>query len=168
MFDVHFDTTAGSFTVRIDPEWAPQGAARLRELVEQKVLDGCRFFRVVPDFIVQFGINGDPQVAAQWRNAAIPDDPVTQSNRRGTLTFATAGPNTRTSQLFINYGDNTFLDRQGFAPIGEVVEGMEVVDAIHAGYGEKPDQTRIQREGNAYLEAEFPKLDYIRTARISE
>ncbi len=168
MFHVKFDTTAGSFTIRVDENWAPRGAARMKELVEQQVLDGCRFFRIVPDFIVQFGINGDPDTAARWRSAAIEDDPVTQSNRRGTLTFAMAGPNTRTTQLFINFRDNSFLDGQGFAPIGEVTEGMDIVDKLYAGYGEKPDQARIQREGNAYLDAEFPELDYIKTARFAD
>ena len=119
-WDMVVSADVGEFTVRIHPEWAPLGAARVREMVEQGVLTGARFFRVLPGFMAQFGIPGDPAVARAWRSKTIKDDPVTQSNTRGRLTFATAGPNTRTTQLFINFGDNSFLDSQGFAPIGEV------------------------------------------------
>jgi peptidyl-prolyl cis-trans isomerase A (cyclophilin A) len=145
---------------------------RFYELVASGFYDNVRFFRVLPGFVAQFGIHGDPAVAEAWEKMSIPDDPVVQSNKRGTVSFATAGPNTRTTQLFINYRDNPALDGMGFSPIGEVVEGMQVVDSLYAGYGEGPpdgrgpDQGRIRREGNSYLEREFPKLDYIRTARI--
>jgi len=169
MPQVKFETSAGDFTVDIHPDWAPKGAERFLELVRQDFFTDVRFFRVVTQprpFIVQFGISGDPQVAEQWRNNTIPDDAVKQSNTRGTLTFATSGPNSRTTQLFINFGDNTFLDGQGFSPIGEVVEGMENVDRICDTYGEAPDQMNIQRQGNAYLESHFPDLDHIKRAEV--
>jgi peptidyl-prolyl cis-trans isomerase A (cyclophilin A) len=130
------------------------------------------FFRVVSGFMVQFGIHGKPEVAAAWREAQIPDDPTKASNRRGTITFATAGPNTRTTQVFINFKDNGFLDGQGFAPFGRIVEGMEVVDSLYSGYGEGaprgagPDQGRAQAEGNAYFRRDFPKLDHVKSARL--
>lgn len=165
-FTVKFETSAGNFEVEFFEDWAPLGVARFREMVEQQLLVDCRFFRIVPNFIAQFGIPADPKTAKAWREKTIADDPVTQSNKRGTVTFATAGPNTRTTQLFINFRDNAFLDSQGFAPIGKVISGMEVVDKLYAGYGEKPDQMRIQRDGNSYLEKEFPKLDYIKAATI--
>ena len=165
MAKVRFDCTCGSFTVEVHPDWAPKGVDRFLELVNDGFFTDCRFFRVVTQprpFIVQFGINGDPEVANRWRNANIQDDPVTQTNAEGTLTFATAGPNTRTTQFFINYGDNSFLDGQGFSPIGKVVEGMDVVRAINDEYGEAPDQHHIQSQGNSYLEEQFPRLDYIK------
>jgi peptidyl-prolyl cis-trans isomerase A (cyclophilin A) len=161
-----FDTSAGPFVVEVHRDWAPKGADRFYNLVKYSFFDGCRFFRVIPNFMVQFGINGDPQVQAPWRAANLPDDPVTQSNRRGTLSFATAGPRTRTSQVFINFRNNTGLDGQGFAPFGEVVSGMDVVDKINAEYGEQPQQPQIQQQGNAYLNRQFPKLDYIKKATI--
>ncbi len=165
-YRVRFETSAGVFVVAVTRAWAPAGADRLYRLVREGFYDGARFFRVVPGFVVQFGISGDPAVAARWRDATIPDDPVTQSNARGTLTFATAGPNTRTTQLFINYVDNRRLDGMGFAPVGVVVEGMEVVDRIYPGYGEAPDQGLIESRGTAYLAAEFPQLDSIARATI--
>src|SRR5205823_1914313 len=126
-----FDTSAGAFVILVHREWAPKGADRFYNLVKYGFFDGTRFFRVVPNFMVQFGINGDPTVQAPWRAANLTDDPRTQSNRRGTISFATAGPNTRTTQVFINFKDNAGLDRQGFAPFGEVVSGMEAVDKIN-------------------------------------
>jgi peptidyl-prolyl cis-trans isomerase A (cyclophilin A) len=165
-YRVHFETSAGAFVVEVTRAWAPAGADRLYQLVRAGFYDGARFFRVVPGFVVQFGISGDPAVSARWRDATIPDDPVTQSNARGTVTFATAGPNTRTTQLFINYGDNRRLDAMGFAPVGMVVEGMDVVDRIHAGYGEAPDQGLIEAHGTAYLASQFPQLDSIARATI--
>lgn len=165
-YKVAFDTTKGSFIVEVHPEWAPIGAARFRELVEDKFFDGAGFFRVVPNFIVQFGLAADPAKTKKWDNR-ISDDPVIRTNKRGTITFATAGPNTRTSQLFINFKSNQILDDQGFAPFGEVIgAGMEVVDKITAQYGERPDQGAITAQGNAYLKTNFPNLDFIKKATI--
>ncbi|MEQ9073562.1 MAG: peptidylprolyl isomerase [Sandaracinaceae bacterium] len=166
MFVVDFDTSAGPIAVEVHPEWAPLGAARFRELVEMGFYDDTRFFRVVPGFVAQFGLSGDPAVNAAWQSNRIADDPVVASNTRGRVTFATAGPGTRTTQLFLNYGDNAGLDPMGFAPFGEVIEGMENADAIEAEYGEMPQQPRIQSEGNAYLDAEFPNLTAIRSASV--
>lgn len=171
-FRARFETRKGSFVIAVQRDWAPLGADRFYNLVKSGYFDGARFFRVIPGFMAQFGIHGDPQVAAAWRDATIPDDPVRQHNTRGAVSFATAGPGTRTTQLFINYGDNSQLDGMGFAPLGQVVEGMDVVDALYGGYGEGaprgrgPDQGRIQLEGNVYLEREFPRLDYVRVASI--
>jgi peptidyl-prolyl cis-trans isomerase A (cyclophilin A) len=153
-------------------DWAPNGADRFYNLVKNGFYNDARFFRVISDFMVQFGINGDPALNRVWQAARIPDDAVKGSNTRGTITFATAGPNTRTTQVFINFGNNASLDSQGFAPFGKVTSGMEVVDKIYGGYGEGapsgkgPDQGRTQAEGNAYLTKTFPKLDYIKTATI--
>ncbi len=171
-FLVRFETTKGPFVVEVIRAWAPRGADRFFNLVKAGFFDDVTFFRVISRFMVQFGIHGKPEVAAAWKEATLPDDPVKESNRRGTMTYATAGPNTRTSQIFINFKDNAGLDGQGFAPFGKVVEGMSVVDSLHAGYGEGapqgagPDQGRAQMEGNAYFRREFPKLDYVKTARI--
>jgi len=173
-FRVAFQTTAGDFVLEARREWAPRGVDRFYNLIREGFFDGVRFFRVIDGFMAQFGISGDPKVAAAWREARIADDPVEASNTRGRVSFATGGPGTRTTQLFINYGDNSRLDEMGFSPIGEVVEGMDVVDALHSGYGEGaprgrgPDQGRIQQEGNAYLESAFPDLDWIRRAEIVE
>lgn len=171
-FRVRFETSAGDFTVLVRRAWAPNGADRFYNLVRHGFYDGVHFFRVLEGFVAQFGIHGDPEVSAAWRDATIPDDPVVAGNERGTLTFATRGANSRTTQLFINYGDNSQLDAMGFAPIGEVVEGMEVVDRLYAGYGEGPprgggpDQAKIQEEGNAYLETSFPRLDHVERATV--
>ena len=165
-FDVKFDTTRGDFVVQVDRAWAPLGADRFYNLVKHEYFTGAAFFRVVPGFIVQFGLSPDPAVNRAWRTANIKDDPVTQTNARGTLTFATAGPNTRTTQLFINYKNNAFLDSQGFAPFGQVVSGMDVVDKIYSGYGERPDQGAITTQGMSYLEKNFPNLDTIKSATI--
>lgn len=171
-FNVKFDTSKGPFVVKVQRDWAPRGADRFYNLVKAGFYDGTRFFRAIDGFMVQFGINGDPAVSAAWKATDIPDDPVTQSNRRAFITFATAGPNTRTTQVFINYGDNSRLDDRGFAPFGQVVSGMEVVDALYKGYGEGapagqgPDQDRIEAEGNAYLAKSFPLLDWINAASI--
>src|SRR4051812_15433072 len=156
-----FDTSAGKFVITVHRAWAPKGADRFYNLVKYGFFDNTRFFRVIPNFMVQFGINGDPQVQAPWRDANITDDPQKGSNKRGTVTFAKAGPNSRTTQVFINFRDNAGLDPQGFTPFGEIVSGMEVVDKINAQYGEQPQQGAIQARGNAYLTASFPKLDFI-------
>ena len=172
-YRARFATTKGDFVIEVTRAWAPHGADRFYNLVANGFYDDCRFFRVVYGFMAQFGIHGDPAISSVWREARIPDDPVTQSNKRGYVTFATAGPNTRTTQVFINYADkNTMLDGQGFAPFGVVVEGMEVVNKLFSAYGEAapkgrgPDQGRIQKEGNAYLEKSFAKLDSIRKATV--
>jgi len=173
-FKAKFDTSKGAFVVEVHRDWAPNGADRFYNLVKNGFFDNARFFRVISGFMVQFGINADPKISAPWRNANIKDDPVTQSNKRGYITFATAGPDTRTTQVFINFADNAALDRQGFSPFGQVVSGMNVVDQLYNGYGEGaprgqgPDQGRTQREGNAYLEKDFPKLDFIKKATIEK
>jgi len=165
-FQVKFDTSKGEFLVDVTRAWSPNGADRFYNLVKSGFYSECRFFRVVRKFMVQFGISGDPQIAKAWVAASIPDDRAQQSNTRGRITFATAGPNTRTTQLFINFADNSFLDPQGFTPFGEVTTGMNVVDSIHADYGERPDQTQIRIQGNDYLAKNFPNLDYIKTASL--
>src|ERR1700722_5743346 len=171
-FKAQFDTTKGMFTVEVTRSLAPNGAARFFNLVKSGYFTDVEFFRVIPGFMCQFGIHGDPAVSAKWRDANIADDPVNGSNTRGTITFATAGPNTRTTQLFINFGDNIGLDGQGFSPFGKVTEGMYVVDKINSEYGEGapngngPAQGRVQMEGNAYLKKDFPNLDYIKSATI--
>lgn len=174
-FRVKVTTTKGDFVVEARRSWSPLGADRFHDMVQAGFLDGVAFFRAISGFMVQFGIHGDPSVMAKWRSAPIADDPPAgQSNARGRVTFATAGPNTRTTQLFINFGDNSRLDSMGFTPFGEVVSGMETVDKLFTGYGEGypggsgPDQGRIQAEGNAYLKKEFPKLDYILKARLAK
>ena len=169
VYKAAFDTSVGSFVIEVHREWAPKGADRFYNLVKNGFFDNARFFRVMPGFMVQFGINGDPEIQKHWANANLQDDPVTQKNLRGYVTFAkTAAPNSRSTQVFINFADrNTFLDSQGFAPFGQVISGMDVVDKINAGYGEQPDQTRIQAEGNKYLNSQFPKLDYVTKARIT-
>ena len=173
-FKANFDTSKGTFVIEVHREWAPVGADRFYNLVRNGFFDEIRFFRVISGFMAQFGIHGNPGVQSAWRGANLKDDPVRQSNKRGTVTFATAGPNTRTTQFFINFGDNVGLDKQGFAPFGEVVSGMTVVDKINAEYGEGaprgkgPDQGRIQAEGNAYLGKEFPRLDYVKSATIAK
>jgi peptidyl-prolyl cis-trans isomerase A (cyclophilin A) len=167
-YKVNFDTSAGPFVVEVTRAWAPLGADRFYNLVKNGFYDGGRFFRVISNFMVQFGINGDPAIQKAWGSAAnLKDDPVTQSNKRGYITFATAGPNTRTTQVFINFKDNAGLDKQGFAPFGQVVSGMEVVDKLNAEYGEKPNAGNAYlMQGNTYITKSFPKLDYIKKATI--
>ena len=165
-FRVAFETSRGKFVVGVYRSWAPRGAERFYELVNAKFFDDVRFFRVVPGFVAQFGINDKQAVNEQWLAKRIPDDSVKQSNARGTISFATEGPNTRAHQLFINLVDNARLDAMGFAPIGRVVEGMDVVDSLYGEYGERPDQLMIQSLGNNYLTRMFPKLDYVKTARV--
>lgn len=164
-FRVAFETTHGKFVVQINRSWAPLGADRFYQLVDKHFFDGARFFRVVPGFVAQFGLSADPKDNAAF-DARITDDPVKEKNVRGTLTFATQGPNTRTHQLFLNLVDNLRLDGMGFAPIGKVVDGMKVVDSLYSGYGEDPIQDFIQSQGESYLKRTFPKLDQIKTARV--
>jgi peptidyl-prolyl cis-trans isomerase A (cyclophilin A) len=165
-FRVRFETSCGDFTVEVQRKWAPNGADRFHELVKAGFYDECRFFRVVPGFVVQWGMNGDPAVYTKWKDREIKDDKVTESNLKGFITFASRGPDTRTCQLFINLEDNQRLDNLGFAPFGKVVEGMDVVEKINAEYGQSPNQSLIQEQGNEYLKAKFPKLDYIKKATI--
>jgi len=168
-----FETSQGDFTVEVERAWAPRGAIRFYNLVKNGYYNDNRFFRVLPDFMLQFGINGDPALNAVWRQAVIIDDARKQSNERGYITFAAGGPNTRTTQVFINLKDNLALDSAGtFAPFGHVVSGLNVLDKLYKGYGDGPpngsgpEQSKIQTEGNAYLAKLFPKLDYIKTATI--
>ena len=174
IYKARFDTSKGVFVIQVNRAWAPNGADRFYNLVKNGYYDNVRFFRVIPGFMVQFGIHGDPGVSAQWRQAQIPDDKVTQSNKRGFITFATAGPNTRTTQVFINFGDNAGLDGQGFSPFGQVIQGMDVVDKLNPEYGEGaprgrgPDQGRLQQEGNAYLQKDFSRMDFIKKATIEK
>lgn len=166
-YSVKFETTAGNFVVLVHRDWAPLGAQRFHDLVKSGFYDECRFFRVVSGFMVQFGINGTPATQQSWERP-LRDDPAKKSNSRGYMTFATSGANSRTTQVFINFVDNSFLDSQGFSPFGEVIEGMDNVDKINAEYGESPDQGQINSAGNTYLNAQFPKLDYIKKATIIE
>jgi peptidyl-prolyl cis-trans isomerase A (cyclophilin A) len=172
-FQVKFTTTKGEFVVDVHRDWSPNGADRFFNLVKMGFFDDARFFRAVEGFMVQFGISGDPAVSAKWREANIPDDAVKESNKRGYVTFAKTGaPNSRSTQIFINYGDNSRLDSGGFSPFGQVTKGMDVVDSLYKGYGEGapqgagPNQSLIQSRGNAYLDASFPKLDGIKKAEI--
>ncbi len=173
-FKAKFETTKGDVVIEVHRDWAPNGADRFYSLVKAGFFDDVRFFRVIDGFMAQFGIHGDPKVSAAWREKKMADDPVKSSNKRGFLTYAMAGPNTRTTQLFINYGDNARLDAAGFPPFGQVVTGMDVMDKIYSGYGEGapngmgPEQGRLQAEGNEYLKKEFPKLDYIKNATLVE
>jgi peptidyl-prolyl cis-trans isomerase A (cyclophilin A) len=174
-FAANFDTSAGPFVITVHRDWAPHGADRFYNLVKNGFYNDVRFFRAIPNFMVQFGIHGTPAVAAAWLNARLPVDKVVQSNKRGFITYAMgASPDTRTTQVFINFRDNGNLDSMGFAPFGEVTTGMAVVDKIYTGYGEGaprgsgPDQGRVQAEGNAYLMKAFPKMDYIKSATIGK
>jgi len=172
-YTVELDTTKGAIVIEVRRDWAPNGADRFYELVQKGYYTDVAFFRVINGFMAQVGISGDPSVNAQWRENRIPDDPVRASNSRGTVTFATSGPNSRTTQFFINFTDNSRLDAMGFAPFGKVKD-MTPVDALYDGYGEGaprgggPDQGSMQSKGNAYLRESFPKLDYIKSAKIIE
>ena len=167
-FQVKLATTKGDVVIQVNRAWAPRGADRFYNLVRSGFFTNVAFFRVISGFMAQFGMSPNPQIATAWRRADIQDDPPTQSNTRGKVTFAATGaPNSRSTQLFINYSDrNAFLDSMGFAPIGEVISGMDVVDMFYNGYGESPNQGEIMNEGKAYLDREFPKLDFIKAATI--
>jgi peptidyl-prolyl cis-trans isomerase A (cyclophilin A) len=166
VYKVKFATTQGDILIQVTRAWAPLGADRFYNLVRAKFYDGCAFFRVKSGFMAQFGISPDPKVTAAWNGQNLQDDPVKESNKRGFLTFATAGPKTRTTQLFISTGDNSFLDAQGFSPFGEVTEGMEVVDKFYDGYGLSPDSGSIQQLGRPWVVKNMPKVDSIKTAVI--
>jgi peptidyl-prolyl cis-trans isomerase A (cyclophilin A) len=172
VWKARFETTQGPFVIEIRKEWAPAGAARFWKLVTSRFFDDSRFYRVRPGFIVQFGIAGDPSVQSLWNAAPLGDDPLRQPNTRGTVAFAQSGPGSRRTQVFVNLKDNRALDRSGFVPFGRVVEGMEVFEKLYAGYGEwsppgrGPEAARIQTQGNAYLDAQFPRLDRILRARF--
>jgi peptidyl-prolyl cis-trans isomerase A (cyclophilin A) len=174
-FKVKFETTKGDFVVAVHKAWAPNGADRLYNLVDIGYFDHVAFFRAIDGFMVQYGISGYPEVNTAWRDATIPDDPVVEKNTRGRMTFATRGPNSRTTQVFINYADrNVNLDGMGFAPFGEIVSGMDVVDSLYKGYGEGaprgrgPSQGLMQEQGNSYLLSSYPQLDYVLKASIVE
>jgi peptidyl-prolyl cis-trans isomerase A (cyclophilin A) len=168
VYEVQFVTTKGNFVIQVTRAWAPLGADRFYNLVKYHYYDGAPFFRVVPGFVVQFGLTGSPAVNKAWTDANIKDDPVTQSNVAGTITFAMAGANTRTTQVFINFANNSRLDGSGFAPFGTVTEGMDVVNQFYSGYGDATTshQGEITNEGKAYLDKNFPKLDSIKRATI--
>jgi len=170
LYTVTFQTTKGQFVIDVHRTWAPLAAQRFYNLVKSHFFDGVTFFRVVPKFVVQFGISPYPQVSTAWQNATIPDDPVTVHNTRGGVTFASAGPNTRTTQVLINLGYNENLDQTGFAPFGAVASGMDVVDKLYSGYGDSPTakQGEMETQGNAWLDKNYPKLDSIKTARVTQ
>ena len=174
-FKVKFETSRGDVIVEVHRDWSPNGADRIHELVSSGFYNGCRFFRVLDGFMAQTGINGDPKVQKKWRDNNIKDDPVRQSNKKGYVTYAkSSAPNSRSTQIFFNYKDNSFLDNQGFSPFGKVTKGMDVLEKLYKDYGEGapsgrgPDQGRIQLEGNKYLNENFPELDYIKKATIVE
>ena len=168
VFQARFETNVGDFVIEVHRAWSPHGADRFYNLLSAGYYDGVRFFRVVEDFVAQIGIHGDPEISAAWRPMQIPDDSVMQSNTRGFVTYAKGEANSRTTQIFINYIDNSRLDTLGFSPFGEVVEGMEVVDDLHSGYREDVEQPRVHREGERYMRVEFPRLSYVIRARIVE
>jgi peptidyl-prolyl cis-trans isomerase A (cyclophilin A) len=168
-YRARFETSQGAFVIQVTRDWAPLAADRFYSLVKNGFYDGTRFFRVRPGFMAQFGLHGDPDVSAAWRTAGLRDEKPAQSNTRGRVSFTQeSGPNTRFTMVFINYADNSYLDANGFAPFGEVVSGMPVVEKLNGEYGNTPDQRRILREGNAYLSAEFPKLDVVKTATLAK
>ena len=172
VFQVNLDTSKGPVVLEIHRDWAPVGADHFYTLVKTHFFDEARFFRIVRNFVVQFGINGIPKTNRIWSNTDLRDDPVKEHNRKGTLTYAKAGPNTRSTQLFINLRDNLALDKDGFAPIGKVISGMDAVESFYDSYGDMPprgqgpDPSKIELEGNEYLQNRFPRLDYIRKATI--
>jgi peptidyl-prolyl cis-trans isomerase A (cyclophilin A) len=174
-YKVRMQTSKGDVLILVHRDWSPIGADHFYELTKLHFYDGARFFRALPGFIVQWGINGDPDVNKKWSNIQIRDDPPKVSNKPGTVVFAMAGPNSRTTQVFVNLADNgATLDSQGFTPFGEVIQGMDKIASVYMEYGEGPpsgagpNQAAIADIGNPYLEEHFPNLDYIRTARITE
>jgi peptidyl-prolyl cis-trans isomerase A (cyclophilin A) len=169
LFDVTFKTTAGTFVIGVHRTWAPRGADRFYNLVKHHFYDGAKFFRVVPRFVVQFGVSPYPEVSKAWEAANIPDDRITVQNQRGAVSFAAAGPNTRTTQVFIDLGPNLQLDVDTFAPFGSVTDGMNVVDKLYSGYGDKPTphQPEMENQGKAYFEKSWPKLDTILSTKVA-
>jgi peptidyl-prolyl cis-trans isomerase A (cyclophilin A) len=170
-FKARFDTSKGVFVIEVHREWSPLGADRFYNLVKNGFYDDCRFFRVLEGFMAQIGMNGDPSIQRVWQTSNFKDDPVKQSNKRGFVSFAkSSAPNSRSTQFFLNFVDNTGLDAQGFSPFGQVTSGMDVVDKLYSGYGRNnvPDQGRIAAEGNAYLQKEYSKLDFVKTATIEK
>jgi peptidyl-prolyl cis-trans isomerase A (cyclophilin A) len=169
-FKANFDTSKGAFVIEVHRDWSPNGADRFYNLVKNGYFDDCRFFRVISGFMVQFGISGDPALNAVWSSADIKDDPVKQSNKRGYVTYAMGGPNTRSTQVFINFANNGNLDSQGFSPFGQVVSGMDIVDKLYSGYGESAQNQfgQILKQGNTFLTKNFPKLDSIKKATIEQ
>ncbi len=172
-FQARFETSQGTFIIEVHRAWAPIGADRFYNLVRHGFYDGQRFSRVIPDFIAQWGLSGDPEVTRAWRGQTIPDDPVVESNTRGAIAYAMTGPDTRLTQVYISLVDNSRLDEQGFAPFGRVVEGMDVVERLYGGYGEEAgggmragNQGPVEEGGNAYLQANYPELDYITHAFV--
>lgn len=171
-FRAKFETTKGSFIIEVHREWSPKGADRFYNLIKVGYFQEIAFFRAIEGFMVQFGISGDPKINGVWKDATITDDPVKTSNDRGYISFATAGPNTRSNQLFINLVNNASLDSMGFSPIGKIIDGMSVLDSLYKGYGEGapsgqgPSQAILSQQGNPYLKSQFPKLDYIKKASI--
>jgi len=166
VYAVAFRTTSGSFTIEVHRDWAPRGADRFYALVQSGYFTGDAFFRVVPGFVVQWGLNPDPKQSAVWEHAPLPDDPVLQSNSPGMVSFAASGPHSRTAQIFVNLGQNARLDRLGFAPFGRVTSGLNVVAHVDSEYGERPDQKQILAHGAAYLTHNFPGLDVIYAATL--
>ena len=171
-YRVRFETSVGALVVQVNRAWSPNGADRFYNLVKNGYYDDTRFYRVVEGFMAQFGLKGTPRIDQAWRDVTFPDDPFTQSNKRGTITFAHAGPNTRTTQVFFNFKDNTHLDASGFTPFGEVVEGLGIMDKIYAGYGELPpagkgpDYSKAWVQGNAYLDTNFPEMTKVLSATL--
>ena len=172
IYRVNLDTSKGAVVIEVPRAWAPHGADHFFELVKARYYDGDRFYRVVPHFVVQFGINADPQVSRLWSSLRIPEDPVKQKNRKGTLTFASSGPGARTTQVFVNMRDNLSLDRQGFSPFGRVVQGMDVIEKLYGGYvdmpprGSGPDGVKVEADGKTYVDTRFPRREYIKTATV--
>ena len=167
-YQVRMETSKGPIVIDVNRSWAPHGADRFYMLSKRTFYDQARFFRVVPGFVIQFGIHATPEENAKWSQAAIQDDPVTQSNVKGTVSFASHGPNSRTTQVFINLGNNTgSLDPQGFAVFGRVSQGMELVEQLYSGYAQTPEQELITLRGNAYLLENFPKLDFIQKVTVA-
>ena len=170
LFQARFETSQGTFVIAVEREWAPLAADRFYNLVKNGFYNDARFFRVLDGVMAQFGLHADPTIQSAWRSANLKDEPVKKSNTRGFVSFTReSNPNSRYTMIFVNYKDNSYLDADGFAPFGQVVSGMEVLDRLYSGYGRQniPDQRRILREGNAYLLAEYPKLDFVKTATIT-